>query len=97
MDIASNVTYKKETGEVFEGSKSKPGNKMSIPEYEVISQATRSIGYRLAGSNANSQLLPDFHGVREIEEREVLSNDKTSVEIANELTIDDSKKKRKYK
>jgi hypothetical protein len=42
-------------------------------------------------------MLPDFHGVREIEEREVLSNDRTSVEIANELTIDDSKKKRKYK
>ena len=43
-------------------------------------------------------MLPDFHGVREIEEREVFSNDKTSVEIANELTtIDDSKKKRKLK
>ena len=42
-------------------------------------------------------MLPDFHGVREIEEREVFSNDKTSVEIANELTIDDSKNKRKLK
>ena len=50
---------------------------------------------RPIGSNANSNLLPDFHGVHEIEQKEVLSNDKTSVEIANELTID-SQKKRKH-
>ena len=42
---------------------------MSVPEYEILSQATRSIGQRLIGTNANSQMLPDFHGVHEIEEK----------------------------
>ena len=80
----------------MEGSKSKVGNKMSVPEYEILSQATRSVGQRLIGTNANSQMLPDFHGVHEIEEKqEVMSNDKTSAEIANELTITDPQKKRK--
>ena len=63
---------------------------MSVPEYEILSQATRSIGQRLIGTNANSQMLPDFHGVHEIEEKqEVMSNNITSAEIANELAITD--------
>ena len=63
---------------------------MSVPEYEILSQATRSIGHRLIGTNANSQMLPDFHGVHEIEEKqEFMSNNITNAEIADELAIKD--------
>ena len=63
---------------------------MSVPEYEILSQATRSIGQRLIGTNANSQMLPDFHGAHEIEEKqEFMSNNITNAEIADELAIKD--------
>ena len=81
------MTLKRNDGKIVQGSRSKPGNKMSIPEYEVLSQGARSLGYRPIGNYANSNLLPDFYGVHEIEQKEVFSNERTSVEIADELTI----------
>ena len=89
------MIYKKGDGKLVQGSKSKPSNRMSIPEYDMQSQATRSIGYRPLGSQINSNLQPDFHGVHEIEQKEAQSNDRTSVDIANELTFGSQKKSKK--
>lgn len=48
-DIQSNVTYKVED-RVVRGPKSKKSNQMTLPEYEVMSNMTRSVGVRPIGS-----------------------------------------------
>ena len=92
QDIASHVTYKKEDGKVLAGPKPVSPNRMTLPEYEVMSNATRSIGHRPLGSEVQSQQLPDFHGMQEIAEREDASNQESSVELASQLHLQVPKK-----
>ena len=87
QEIASHVTYKKEDGKVLAGPKPVSPNRMTLPEYEVMSNATRSIGHRPLGSEVHSQQLPDFHGMQEIAEREDASNHESSVELASQLHL----------
>ena len=54
-DIAGRVTYKKEDGLVLKGPKPVSPNRMTLPEYEVMSNATRSIGHRPLASDVASQ------------------------------------------
>ena len=90
-EIASNVTYKKED-KVVAGPKPSSPHRMTVPEYEVLSNQTRSIGQRPLSSDAG--LLPDFHGMQEIKEKEDLSSHQSSVELVNHLEKVPTKKKK---
>lgn len=78
--------------------KIKAPNQMTLPEYEVMSNQTRSIGWRAVGSELGPQSqLPDFHGMQEIAEKDDTSNHESSVEIAATYLDEPRKKKQQRK
>ena len=90
VEIASNVTYRKENAYQKSGPKVKSPGQMTLQDYEALSQQNKSYGPRQIGSDVNS-LAIDFHGIQEIIEKDDASNDESVVEICKQTNTNESK------
>ena len=96
LEIASNVTYKKQDGSKKSGPKLRSPGRMTLQDYEVQSQQNKSFGPKVLSSDVNSQLM-DFHGIQEIIEKDDSNHDESCVEIGKGINTQDSKRSVKKK